>query len=114
MLLQQLKDGSWRPVFYYSCSNTPADSSYHSYELETLALVETMRRFTVYLVGIHFKAVTRCSDTQGDTAEARSSSSHCSLDGAAGIRHGVGVQTRCQYAACECSRCQYAACECSN
>lgn len=33
---------------------------YHSNELELLAVVETIKRFRVYLVGIHFN-VTDCS-----------------------------------------------------
>lgn len=34
---------------------------YHSNELETLAIVEAIKRFRVYLTGIHFKVVTDCS-----------------------------------------------------
>ena len=61
ILLQQQPDGSWRPVAYFSRSTNPMEQVYHSYELETLALVETVKRFRVYLVGVHFKAVTDCS-----------------------------------------------------
>ena len=60
ILLQKQSDGSWRPVAYFSRSTNPMEQVYHSYELETLALVETVKRFRVYLVGVHFKAVTDC------------------------------------------------------
>lgn len=36
-------------------------SYFSSYELETLALVESVKRFRVYLLGVHFKMVTDCS-----------------------------------------------------
>ena len=60
ILLQKQSDGSWRPVAYFSCSTNSMEQAYHSYELEILALVETVKRFRVYLVGVHFKAVTDC------------------------------------------------------
>lgn len=34
---------------------------YHSYELETLAVVETLRRFRVYVVEKNVKVVTDCT-----------------------------------------------------
>lgn len=34
---------------------------YHSYELETMALIESVKRFRVYLLGVHFKAMTDCA-----------------------------------------------------
>jgi hypothetical protein len=46
---------------YYSRQTTKAEQSYHSYELETLAVVESMRRFRLYLLGTHFIVETDCN-----------------------------------------------------
>ncbi|KAH0809697.1 hypothetical protein GEV33_013094 [Tenebrio molitor] len=40
---------------------TPAESKYHSFELEALAIVYSLERFRVYLQGIRFKIVTDCN-----------------------------------------------------
>lgn len=37
------------------------ESKYHSFELETLAIVYALRRFRVYLHGKRFKIVTDCN-----------------------------------------------------
>lgn len=34
---------------------------YHSYELETLAIVNALRRFRTYLEGIPFRVITDCN-----------------------------------------------------
>jgi hypothetical protein len=61
ILIQHQSDGSLHPVCYYSRQTTKAEQSYHSYELETQAVVESMRRFRVYLLGTHFTVVTDCN-----------------------------------------------------
>ncbi|XP_062532853.1 uncharacterized protein LOC134201633 [Bombyx mori] len=38
-----------------------AEPRYHSYELETLAVVKALQHFRHYLIGIHFKVVTDCN-----------------------------------------------------
>jgi len=48
-------------VFYFSQRTTEAESRYHSFELECLAVVYSIKRFHVYLAGIHFKIVTDCN-----------------------------------------------------
>jgi hypothetical protein len=40
---------------------TDVEERYHSYELENLAVVESLERFKYYLVGHHFKLVTDCN-----------------------------------------------------
>lgn len=50
-----------RPVAYYSRVTTPAESRYSSFELETLALVEALKRFRYYLLGRTFKVYTDCN-----------------------------------------------------
>ena len=60
ILLQRQTNGIFQPVFYFSHRTTPAESKYHSFELECLAAVYAIKRFHVYLSGIKFKIVTDC------------------------------------------------------
>lgn len=59
ILLQKHGD-ALRPVAYFSRKTSKEEALYHSFELETLAVVESLRRFRVYLAGIKFKVVTDC------------------------------------------------------
>lgn len=61
VLLQKQDDNKFHPTAYFSKSTTSAESKYHSFELETLAIIYALRRFRVYLEGIPFKIVTDCS-----------------------------------------------------
>ncbi|KAK9751656.1 RNase H-like domain found in reverse transcriptase [Popillia japonica] len=69
ILLQKQANGDWRPVMYFSRTINIHEQVYHSYELETLAVVEPIRRFRVYLVGVHFKVVTDCSAVRATIAK---------------------------------------------
>lgn len=60
-ILQKQDDKKLHPVSYYSKGTTQAEKNYHSFELETLAIVYSVRRFHVYLQGIKFKIVTDCN-----------------------------------------------------
>ena len=40
---------------------TDHEVNYHSFELETLAVVYALRRFRTYLEGVKFKIVTDCN-----------------------------------------------------
>lgn len=60
ILLQKQSDNVLKPVAYFSRKTSKEESLYHSFELETLAVVESLRRFRVYLAGIHFHVVTDC------------------------------------------------------
>ncbi|XP_076545712.1 uncharacterized protein LOC143305557 [Osmia lignaria lignaria] len=60
-ILFQKVDGDSRVVAYFSRRTTPEESRYHSYELETLAIVNALRHFRVYLLGIKFKIITDCN-----------------------------------------------------
>ncbi|XP_043276015.1 uncharacterized protein [Venturia canescens] len=60
VLLQRKSDGRFHPVFYFSKLTSDSESKYHSFELETLAIIYALRRFRVYLHGIKFKIVTDC------------------------------------------------------
>lgn len=61
VLLQIHSDGSKRVVAYYSQVTKAAEPKYHSYELETLAVVKALRHFRHYLVGLKFTVVTDCN-----------------------------------------------------
>jgi hypothetical protein len=61
ILLQYQSDETLHPICYYNRQTTKAEQNYHSYELETLAVVESMGRFRVYLLGKHFTVVTDCN-----------------------------------------------------
>lgn len=61
ILLQKQPDDTLRPVMYFSRVTSREEAIYHSYELETLAVVESLRKFRVYVVGKHLKIVTDCT-----------------------------------------------------
>lgn len=48
-------------MFYFSRHCNDYEAKYHSYELEVLAIVETLERFRIYLVGKFFRVVTDCA-----------------------------------------------------
>ncbi|CAH2084649.1 unnamed protein product [Euphydryas editha] len=60
-VLMQEKEGKVHPVAYFSKRTTIAESKYHSYELETLAVVNAVKHFRHYLHGRKFIVVTDCS-----------------------------------------------------
>ncbi|KAL4147807.1 hypothetical protein QTP88_002156 [Uroleucon formosanum] len=61
VLLQRQITGKLHSVFYFSQRTTQAESRYHSFELECLAVVYSIKRFHIYLAGIHFKIITDCN-----------------------------------------------------
>ena len=65
MLLQKsTRDNQWHPVYYSSKKTNDAERRYTSYELEVLAVVEALKMFRVYLLGIKFKILTDCAAFQ--------------------------------------------------
>lgn len=60
ILLQKQNDNTWRPISFWSQRTTPAESRYHSFELECLAAVYALKKFHIYLVGRKFKIITDC------------------------------------------------------
>lgn len=59
--MQEEGEGNLNPVFYYSRHCSELESRYHSYELEVLAIVESLERFRVYLLGRPFRVITDCA-----------------------------------------------------
>ncbi|GFT80983.1 retrovirus-related Pol polyprotein from transposon 17.6 [Trichonephila clavipes] len=64
ILLQQSDDNKLHSVHYFSKKTTPQEEKYSSYELEVLAVIESLKKFRKYLVGNKFKIVTDCSAFQ--------------------------------------------------
>ncbi|KAG8233596.1 hypothetical protein J437_LFUL001007 [Ladona fulva] len=60
-ILFQEEDHEWNPVAYYHRQTSDAESRYHSYELEALAVVESVERFRIYLLGKHYEVATDCN-----------------------------------------------------
>lgn len=60
VLMQKYTD-KWHPVAFFSKQCTYEQSRYHSYELETMAVVFSLRHFRTYLLGSHFKIFTDCA-----------------------------------------------------
>jgi len=61
ILLQKQTGGLWGPVAYYSQTTNQAETRYHSFELEMLAIVRAVERFHLYLYGLNFTIVTDCN-----------------------------------------------------
>lgn len=61
MLVQKKFDRKLHPIFYFSKRTTTVKSRYHSFELETLAIIYALNRFRIYLIGISFKIITDCN-----------------------------------------------------
>ncbi|KAG7304531.1 hypothetical protein JYU34_011480 [Plutella xylostella] len=60
-ILMQVTDEGEKPVHYYSRQTTEDEKRYHSFELELLAIVASLQKFRLYLLGSEFKIVTDCN-----------------------------------------------------
>ena len=54
-------EGKNKVIEYYSKRTSPAESRYHSYELESLAIVNAVKHFRHHLHGREFLVVTDCN-----------------------------------------------------
>lgn len=54
-------NGSPHVVEYFSKTTAPSEAKYHSYELETLAVVASVKHFRHYLLGRQFVVYTDCN-----------------------------------------------------
>lgn len=61
ILLQANANGVFQPVSYFSRKTNAEERKLHSYDLETLAVVASLNRFRIYLIGIPFKIFTDCN-----------------------------------------------------
>ncbi|CAK1595379.1 unnamed protein product [Parnassius mnemosyne] len=60
-ILMQVSDSVEKPIHYYSRQTTDDEKKYHSFELELLAVVQSLNKFRHYLLGSHFRIITDCS-----------------------------------------------------
>lgn len=68
VLVQKINDVP-HVVAYFSRRTTDAESRYHSYELETLAVVRAVEHFRHYLYGKHFLVVTDCNSLKASKSK---------------------------------------------
>lgn len=61
LLQKDSEDQHYHPVQYMSRKTTSAEENYHSYELEVLAIIEALKKWRIYLLGIKFKIITDCN-----------------------------------------------------
>ncbi|KAG6452887.1 hypothetical protein O3G_MSEX007851 [Manduca sexta] len=61
ILLQRNSNGIFQPISYFSRKTTNEEQRYHSFELETLAVIASLNRFRIYLIGIPFTIQTDCN-----------------------------------------------------
>uniref|UniRef100_A0AAG5D2I9 Reverse transcriptase domain-containing protein n=1 Tax=Anopheles atroparvus TaxID=41427 RepID=A0AAG5D2I9_ANOAO len=61
LMQRAVDDEQFHPNYYFSRLTTGVEKNYHSFELEALAVVETVKKFRCYLLGQRFKIVTDCS-----------------------------------------------------
>lgn len=60
LLQKSLHDGKLHPVYYYSKKTTEAEQKCSSFELEILAVLKSLQKFRVCLIGQHFTIKTDC------------------------------------------------------
>ncbi|KAK9687345.1 RNase H-like domain found in reverse transcriptase [Popillia japonica] len=67
-VLMQKHENTFHPVYYFSAKTSyfsaktsDAESRYHSFELEMLAVKKALEKFRVYLLGKYFTLVTDCN-----------------------------------------------------
>lgn len=61
VLLQKQSTGDWKPIAYMSRQTSDPETRYHSFELETLAVFEAVKKFRNFLFGRKFVIVTDCN-----------------------------------------------------
>lgn len=60
-VLVQVHNNREHPVAYFSRQTTAAEKNYHSFSLETLAIIESVKRFRCLLYGRFFTIITDCA-----------------------------------------------------
>ncbi|GFX83442.1 retrovirus-related Pol polyprotein from transposon 297 [Trichonephila clavipes] len=59
VLLQRFPDdNSLHPIYYMSRKTSETERKYTSYELKVLAIIEALKKFKVYILGMPFKIIT--------------------------------------------------------
>ncbi|KYB29884.1 hypothetical protein TcasGA2_TC031567 [Tribolium castaneum] len=71
ILLQYQTDGRLHPIAYYSRQTNEHERHYHSFELETLAVVESVKKFRIYLLDLEFTIVTDCNELKATSNKSQ-------------------------------------------
>ena len=61
MLQKSSDDQEFHPVEYMSRKTSATEQKYHSYELEVLAIINALKKWRVFLLGLEVKVVTDCN-----------------------------------------------------
>ncbi|GFY77952.1 hypothetical protein TNIN_250031 [Trichonephila inaurata madagascariensis] len=61
LLQRSSDDNSLHPIYYMSRKTSETERKYSSYELEVLAIIEALKKFKVYILGMPFKIITDCN-----------------------------------------------------
>ncbi|GFX71343.1 retrovirus-related Pol polyprotein from transposon 297 [Trichonephila clavipes] len=61
LLQRSPDDNSFHPIYYMSRKTSETERKYTSYELEVLAIIETLKKCKVYILGMPFKIITDCN-----------------------------------------------------
>ncbi|GFT85449.1 retrovirus-related Pol polyprotein from transposon 297 [Trichonephila clavipes] len=61
LLQRSPDDNSLHPIYYTSRKTSETERKYTSYELEVLAIIEALKKFKVYILGMPFKIITDCN-----------------------------------------------------
>jgi len=60
-VLLQMEEQQLQPIAYFSRATSSTEKNFHSYELEALAVVESLERFKYYICGKPVTVVTDCN-----------------------------------------------------
>ncbi|CAD7078596.1 unnamed protein product [Hermetia illucens] len=60
-VLLQESDNGLKPVMYFSRKCSETEAKYHSHQLEVLAIVDSLERFRMFLIGKRFRVITDCA-----------------------------------------------------
>ncbi|GFU25653.1 transposon Ty3-I Gag-Pol polyprotein [Trichonephila clavipes] len=61
LLQRSPDDNSLHPIYYMSRKTSETERKYTSYKLEVLAIIEALKKFKVYILGMPFKIITDCN-----------------------------------------------------
>ncbi|GFY16456.1 retrovirus-related Pol polyprotein from transposon 297 [Trichonephila clavipes] len=61
LLQRSSDDNSLHPIYYMSRKTSEMERKYTSYEIEVLAIIESLKKFKVYILGMPFKIITDCN-----------------------------------------------------
>lgn len=65
----QKYDGCNKVVGNFSKQTSSSEAHYHSHELETLAIVNSLKYFRVNLIGIEFTTATDCNSVKATVSK---------------------------------------------